>query len=222
MDPDSLTVLRRRSAVIANRPMALGAFELELSRAHLDFKAGAEIVIHGQEQYEDRIYSLANGERDPTLRLLIRLIPGGVTTPRLAKLVPGDAVEFTGPTGSFLLRDDDRPIWFIATGTGIAPLRSFVRTAPHLRPVVLHGVRQAEELYYRDELEPHCSAYYPCVSRDPKSPQRVTTRLQSLRIPTEATFYLCGSQPMIHDATKILAAHNIPADQIVSEPYFFW
>ena len=222
MDPNSLAVLRRRATVLANRALTPGTFELELTREHLDFNAGAEIVIHGSEQYEDRIYSLTSGECDQTLSLLIRLIPGGVTTPRLAALTPGKHIEFTGPTGSFLLRNDGRPVWFIATGTGIAPLRSFLRTAPDLHPVCLHGVREPSELYYREELDPLCAAYHPCISRDPHNPRRVTAILEQLEIPTDANFYLCGSQPMISEIKTILTARGIPADQIIAEPYFFW
>lgn len=217
-----ISALRYRSAVLQNREIATGTIELELTRGGFLFRAGDEIVIHGRSQPEDRTYSLLSGENDESLKLLIRIIPSGITSPRLALLQPGDKLEFTGPTGSFQLRDPERPLWFIATGTGIAPLLSFLRTRPDLRPTVLHGARTHGELYYRDEIEARSEAYHPCVSREHSAPRRVTDALNSLTPPREADIYLCGGQPMINAVHTILDEKQISSDRIVTEPYFFW
>lgn len=214
--------LRHRSRVLANLELAPGTHELELARGGFLFRAGDEIVIHGRTQPEDRTYSLVSGEEDRSLKLLIRVIPDGVTSPRLAAHAPGDTVEFTGPTGSFHLRAPDRPFWFIASGTGIAPLISFLRTNSTLRPTVLHGVRTTAELYYRAELESRAALYCPCVTREGAQRQRVTDALKTMTPPPEADFYLCGGQPMIHDIRAILLAKDVPPDRIFTEPYFFW
>lgn len=217
-----VSALRYRSNVIHNVEVADGTFELEMSRGGFLYRAGDEIVMHGRSQPEDRTYSLVSGENDPSLKLLIRVIPDGITSPLLAALKPGDKPEFTGPTGSFQLRDPGRPLWFIGTGTGIAPLLSFLRTRHDLRPTVLHGVRTSAELYYRAEIETRSAAYQPCLSREGGQPRRVTDALKELAPPPEADIYLCGGQPMIQAVRAILLEKNTPPDRIITEPYFFW
>jgi len=213
---------RHRVRVLENRAIAPASHELVLERGSFVFRAGEEIQIHGNEPADDRTYSLASGERETVLRILFRVIPEGRVTPRLARLGPGDAVDFTGPFGSFTLRDPARPLWFLATGTGIAPLLGFLRTRGDLRPTVLHGVRTDAELYARAELEPRCASYHPCVSRGSPPHRRVTDVLPDLAWEPDAHFYLCGRNEMIQAAHAHLRARDVPADAIFHEPYFFW
>lgn len=214
---------RHGSRVIENRTLAPGSHELVLERpASFAFRAGEEIQVHGAEPADDRTYSLAGGEREGVLRIIFRVIPDGLVTPRLARMKAGDPIDFTGPFGSFTLRDAERPLWFVATGTGIAPLLSFLRTHAPLRPTVLHGVRTEAELYGRDEIEPRCAAYHPCVTRGAGPAMRVTDLLPRLHPPPDVQVYLCGRNEMIQHAQAALRAHGLPADQIFHEPYFFW
>lgn len=217
-----MNTARRQTHVLANRRLAPGTCELEIERGDFQFRAGEELILHGAQPEDDRTYSIASGEEDPTLKLLVRIIPAGRVSPRLAALRQGDTIAFTGPTGSFVLRDEHRPLVFIATGTGIAPLLSFLRTKPQLRPTVLHGVRDPAELYARAAVEPRCAAYLPCVSRDPQRPRRVTDVLPHLALNPQADYYLCGGHPMIRDARALLLARGIPAERIRAEAYFYW
>jgi ferredoxin--NADP+ reductase/benzoate/toluate 1,2-dioxygenase reductase subunit len=223
MGNDAMNARRHASTVLANHTLAPGAHELVLARDGFRFRAGEELILHGDCSDDDRTYSLASGEDEPELRLLIRVIPGGRISPRLAALRPGQPVSFSGPTGSFTLRDPARPLVFIATGTGLAPLLSFIRTHPSLRPVLLHGVRHEEDLYHRAELEPRCAAYLPCVSCPAKgAARRVTDALDALPLAPDTDVYLCGGQPMIRDVRARLLRAGVPADRIRAEPYFFW
>lgn len=217
-----MSVVRRESRVISARALAAGTVELTLERAGMTFCAGQEIIVHGSDPQDDRTYSIASGESDDWLILLIRVIPHGTVSPRLAALRAGDPIAFSGPTGSFTLRDPKAPCLFVATGTGIAPFRSFLRTYPDLRPVLLHGVRTPSELYWRGEIEPRCERYLPCISRDPDHPRRVTDLLRELALPEGAHAYLCGGNPMIREARDVLLRRGVPADAIRGEPYYFW
>ena len=213
---------RHRARIRENRVLAPGSHELVFERGAFAFRAGEEIQVHGRDPAEDRTYSLAGGEAEEVLRILFRVIPEGLVTPRLAALDAGDELVFTGPFGNFTLREQDRPLWFVATGTGIAPLLSFMRTHAHLRPTVLHGVRTEAELYARAEIEPRCAAYHPCVSQGASLRRRVTDVLQLLAWPHDAHFYLCGRNDMITAVQQHLRARGVPADRIFHEPYFFW
>jgi ferredoxin--NADP+ reductase len=88
----------------------------------------------------------------------------GITSNYLCDLAPGDAVAVTGPVGkTFLLPEDPTSnLILVATGTGIAPFRAFLRRIYLERPgqspnprAVHHffGVRTAAEFLYRDEFE---------------------------------------------------------------------
>lgn len=113
----------------------------------------------------DRPYSIACGEQDEALLILYRVIPEGKLTPHLITLKPGDPLECTGPFGSFVLHDPARPLVFIATGTGIAPCRGFIKTYPQLNLTVIHGVRAARNSTTASCLNP--------IAIIPASPTRV-------------------------------------------------
>jgi len=200
------------------------AYSLYIERQDMPVVAGKEIMLHGDAPHMDRQYSIASGETDEALRVLYKLIPDGALTPKLAALQPGDPIEFTGPFGSFVLRDIKRPITFIATGTGIAPAISFCRTHPNLNMSLLHGVRDPQDLYERVLLEQQ-SNYHPCISGDSDAGHfqgRVTNKLDELDLDPNAHYYLCGSNPMILEARKKLLDRNISEAHIFSEAYYFW
>lgn len=220
-----MTLPIRRARVLENRRLAPGAHEVVLERGDFVFRAGEEIEVHGPEPADHRTYSLAGGEREPVLRILFRVIPEGAISPRLARLAPGDSVDFSGPFGSFILHTPPRPLGFVATGTGLAPLLSYIRTHQDARPTVLHGVRREHDLYARAELEPRCERYLPCVSGEACARAhhgRVTDLLPRIAWPPDAGLYLCGSNAMIRDARALLLRSGLHADRIVSEPYYFW
>lgn len=210
-----------RVRVLGQRQLSPTAFELTLERDELTFRAGQLITIHGRDVTEDRQYSIASGEPDDTLQILYRLIPAGVLTPRLVELKIGNIIEISGPYGEFVLRDRSRPIVFIATGTGIAPCRSFVRSYPDLDLTVLHGVRTVDDLFYREEFSRY--AYYPCVSADDRAPfrGRVTDFSRGYRFPHGAHYYLCGANEMFYEMREILLARGVPPEAIFTEAYYY-
>jgi ferredoxin--NADP+ reductase len=90
------------------------------------------------------------------------LEPCEVTSRYLCDLEPGDAVAVTGPTGKTLLLPEDPAsnLILVATGTGIAPFRAFLRRIYLERPEwtiplvnLFFGARTAAECLYRKELE---------------------------------------------------------------------
>src|SRR5262249_9368769 len=85
----------------------------------------------------------------------------GVASNYLCDLTPGDPVSITGPSGKHLLLPGDPAsnLILVATGTGIAPFRAFLRRIFLERPdwtgavYLVFGVRTQAECLYRDELE---------------------------------------------------------------------
>ncbi|MDW8248180.1 MAG: FAD-dependent oxidoreductase [Myxococcales bacterium] len=104
-----------------------------------------------------RSYSIASAP-DGTSRfeLAVTLVQGGHGSTLLHTLPPGARLQATGPQG-FFTRPAGVTTLFVATGTGLTPLRSMILTALRAGAtepmMVLLGVRYEEDILYRDELE---------------------------------------------------------------------
>ncbi len=180
-----------------------------------------------------RAYSIASSPlaRDH-VEIFANLVRSGEFTPRLFALAPGDRL-WLGPrfTGMFTLREvpDARHIVLIATGTGLAPYMSMLRTELECgggrRFAVLHGARHSWDLGYSAELHTMqrlCRnfTYVPAVSRPDEEPvpwggatghvQAVWTggaleRAWGFRpTPEDTHVFLCGNPQMIEDMIGLL------------------
>ena len=179
-----------------------------------------------------RSYSIASAPRDPELEFCIELFPGGALTPSLFSLRPGAPLILGTPKGRFVLDASARLHLMIATGTGIAPLRSMLRDALRegagasgSRFVVVHGASYADELPYFAELRALAASdarltYVPTVSRPTESrnagwqgargrADAVALELAStLAASPEARAYACGHPLMVKSVSRELAARG--------------
>ncbi|MCA6112945.1 2Fe-2S iron-sulfur cluster-binding protein [Bradyrhizobium cenepequi] len=116
------------------------------------FKAGQYLQVL-MEDGDRRNFSLANPTRDnDAAELHIRHVAGGKFTQEfLPKLAVGDPLRIEVPFGDFFLRESERPVVLLASGTGFAPIKSIVETAIHrrsTRPIHLYwGARRREDIY---------------------------------------------------------------------------
>lgn len=208
--------------VLEARRLSTTGYELTLERPRgFDFKAGQLVVLHGRTTQEERNYTICSGERDDFLQVVFRIIPSGKLTPRLVLLKAGDTIPISGPFGEFVVRDPARPLVFIATGTGIAPARSYARSHANLDLMLLHGVRRGEDLFYRADFANH--GYAPCVSGEDGFGfrGRVTEFFPLWTPPAEAHFYLCGSNEMFYEMRELLSDRGIGPDRIFTEAYYY-
>lgn len=126
--------------------------------ARLDFYAGQYLSLRCNG-HPPRPYSMANSPDDGELELHVRHVPGGKVSGYVAEsLRLGERVTLEGPFGSAYLRPEtNRPLLLLAGGSGLAPIKSILRTAlarGHPHPIHLyHGVREARDLYDGEELE---------------------------------------------------------------------
>ncbi|MBU0677353.1 MAG: hypothetical protein KJ626_04480 [Verrucomicrobia bacterium] len=207
--------------VMSNDRISPFGYQIRFERKDLVFRSGQLISIHGDSPLEDRSYTIASGEGDACIDVLYKLIPEGRLTPKLVTLKPGDRACISGPYGQFVIRDALKPVVFIATGTGIAPCRSYVRTYGDLNLTVVHGVRREEELFYREELSKY--AYYPCVSQGDTDlfKGRVTDLIGNLTVSDGTHFYLCGAYEMIFDVQSMLQKMGVSDATIFTEEYYY-
>ena len=171
-----------------------------------------------------RAYSIASpASRKQSIDLLLNRVPGGPGSEYLFSLREGGATTFKGPVGSFTLRTGTRDLLFVATGTGIAPLRSMLWSlaeAGSSRAITLFwGLRSERDLYYQDELEqlrlrlPH-SSLTTTLSRPAGQWRGAGGRVSQLveaRVANVTTLdvFLCGNAAMIRDVRGILRAKGL-------------
>ncbi len=197
-----------------------------------DFKAGQfvtlDLPIHEKPGKRWRSYSIASWpDHSNVFELLIVFLEGGAGTKYLfdhAKI--GSELMFRGPQGVFTLPEPiDRDLFFICTGTGIAPFRSMLNyillhNLPHQNLYLVFGSRTRRDLLYYDELRdletqiPNFM-YLPTLSREEWTGHHgyVHTLYEDIckqnrengAYPEKikpADFYLCGWKAMIDEARK--------------------
>ena len=216
-----------RATVRRVRDLTHDVRELDLrlvEPSKITFKAGQflsfEVGRNEKQQTLIRPYSIASPPSSPeVLTLLFNLVPGGPGSTYLFSLKEGEETQFKGPTGAFRLRDDPaRDHLFVATGTGIAPIRSmllalFERDAS-CSVTLYWGLRGQRDLYYQDELAAWARAhpkfsFTATLSRPEDGWQgergRVT-RLVEERIASvqNLAVYLCGNSGMLDDVTQLI------------------
>jgi CDP-4-dehydro-6-deoxyglucose reductase len=125
----------------------------------LQFLAGQYIDILLKDQ-QPRSFSLANAPHDDEfLELHIRNIAGGAFTHHVfEEMKERDILRFKGPLGTFFLREDsDKPIIFVASGTGFAPIKAIIEHALFIgvsRPMHFYwGARKLADLYMLDKAQ---------------------------------------------------------------------
>ncbi|MCE9537146.1 MAG: hypothetical protein K8R65_12145 [Nitrospirae bacterium] len=167
-----------------------------------------------------RAYSIASQpSRSDVITLLFNLVPGGAGSGFLFDLKPGDTTSFKGPAGSFYLREEPgRDLLFIASGTGITPIRSMLLAnaeRPDPRPATLFwGLRSQRDLYYQNELAelakrtPALTVVTTLSRPEPgwSGPSGRVLRLIEERIASvkDLAVYLCGNSAMIAEAKALL------------------
>jgi len=186
-----------------------------------------------------RAYSIVSANYEEHLEFLSIKVPDGPLTSRLQHIQVGDTIIVgKKPTGT-LLCDYLLPgkrLYMLSTGTGLAPFMSIVRdpdTYERFDQVILvHGVREVDELAYHDMLVEHLPQheflgemvtdklrYYPTVTREEFVNQgRITELIESGKLftdlgvppfnPAEDRVMICGSPGMLRDLKGMLEARG--------------
>jgi CDP-4-dehydro-6-deoxyglucose reductase len=193
-----------------------------------------------------RAFSLANAPHDDgLLQLHVRHVPGGqFTTHVFENMKARDILRIEGPHGNFRIHEPamdrpiiDRPIIYLAGGTGFAPVKSMIEHAIHqgdLRPAQLYwGARNFEGLYLHD-LPITWAAAYPQFSYIPVLSEASPTDAWNGRIGlvhhavladhrdlSKHQVYACGAPAMIDVARRDFAARGLPGDQFFADAFTF-
>lgn len=213
----------KKHKVISVRNLTESTFVIRLERNNMQFQTGQFIMLKNLNSIARREYSVYSGENDDFLEVLVREIEGGKVSGRLKRIKSGMGIEVEGPFGFFKFdptKFSSQKFLFIATGTGISPFHSFVRTYPELNYQLVHGVRYKEEAYENADYK--AEKVKLCLSAEDGGDffGRVTHFLVTQKIDVETNCFLCGNSEMIFETFDILTGKGVPVSNVYSEVYF--
>ena len=204
----------------------------------LQFLAGQYIdfLLKGGER---RSFSMANAPHaDELIELHIRQVAGGTFTDHVfSKMKQRDILRLEGPLGSFFLREESaKPIVFVASGTGFAPIKSILETAFHrkvTRPMVLYwGARRPKDLYLNALPEKwareHANFKYVPVISEARAEDAWSGRggfvhravMEDLPDLSQHQVYACGVPVMVDSARRdFTSLCGLPEDEFYADSF---
>ena len=251
-----MTILRSRfitGEVIENHAWTERLLSLRIRADQMPFKAGqfVRLQLPVDGELVAKSYSLVNAPDEPDIEVFYNRVPDGQFSNRLAGLQTGDSIEISQPANGFFVLDEipaSRHLWMFATGTGLGPYISILKTAEvwgsFEKIVLIHGAPLVKELAYADQIEtwqqtnPDQFRFTSCVTREKNLAGlhgRVTELLANgeleeqvgLKIDKESSHVmLCGNHNMIDDMKASLAERGLrkhlrhKPGQITTEKYF--
>jgi len=226
--------------VTGKRQWSERLFSLQVDAPALTFVAGqfARLALPAppgsKEPMLGRPYSFVNAPDGAPHEFYFVTVPGGPLSPQLATLSPGDPIWLLrNANGFFTINEVPAAdvLWCLATGTGLGPFLSILRTPEPWtkfgRVVLVHAVRHAAELSYRDAItaignaHPGAFTHIPMVSRE-THPGALGGRIPAAIVDGSLEFragaalgaenshaMLCGNPAMVDDTQQALAARGM-------------
>ncbi len=200
----------------------------------LQFLAGQYIDILVKDG-KPRSFSLANAPHDDEfLELHIRNIPGGAFTHHVfSEMKERDIMRIKGPLGGFFLHEDSpKPILFVASGTGFAPVKAIVEHALQIgvtRPMHFYwGVRKEADFYMLDKVklwEARGIRFTPVVSDEPWSGRSGFVHHAVLEDYADLSghqVYVCGAPVVVEAAHRdFTSQRSLPQEEFFSDVFSF-
>ena len=218
--------------ITSTRPWSENIFTFTTTRPEgFEFRNGEFVTLglRPEGKLIPRAYSIVSTNDDDQLEFLSIAVPDGPLTSHLAEADTGSAIWInTKSTGSLTLEhvQPGRHLYMLATGTGLAPFMSLVRSSEAFenfeRVILVHSVRHKPALAYREELEARHGdefLYLPTVTRE-EFPNRdrgadlfrngkLTQQLNLPEAdPEQDRVMLCGNPNMNKEMTEYLDEHG--------------
>jgi CDP-4-dehydro-6-deoxyglucose reductase len=184
-----------------------------------------------------RSLSMANPPHaDSFIELHLRNYGGPFSEQVFTRMKEKDILRLEGPFGTFFLREGGmKPIVFVASGTGFAPIKAMIESALHAgieRPMTLYwGCRVRSDLYMHDLAErwstEHGLRYVPVLS-EPLPADEWTGRsgfvhravMEDLPDLAEAQVYACGAPVMVEAAHRDFTTQcGLPEEEFYSDSF---
>jgi len=195
-----------------------------------EFQAGqfVQFCIPQNDKVILRSYSISSTPHDTYLEFCVKFYEDGIASNHLKHMNIGNALEFQGPRGLFVNKENNAALSFIATGTGLAPIMGIIRDElEHKKNTqevrLLFGVRTEDDIYWFDRLQ-NLKIQYPNFVFDVTLSQpkvdggwaglrgRVTEHI--LHHLVNHHFFLCGNAAMVKDVRESLIKNGVDQKQI--------
>ncbi len=177
---------------------------------------GRHLVYHVSKDF-----SICSGAGDDFLEFMIKENKSGSISPTLRHLQPGEKLDLTGPYGEFFYRKEDpgRHV-FLATGIGISPFRSFLKSYAIGNYLLVHGIRKASDLKFAEGIDP--SHYVSCISQGGGGSfqGRITDYLETAELQPGDLYYISGNPSAVTDVGDLLPRKGVAPDRIIKEFYY--
>jgi ferredoxin-NADP reductase len=191
--------------------------------------------ISSGKESKGRAYSICNTPSEKgSLEFCINLIKGGFASEFWKKSKKGDELEFRGPFGELKLDEKSKEHWFLASGTGVAPFKSILKSSlgnPEKKKdrfVLIFSARTRKDLFFvKDFLE--LEKRHSNFKFSPTLTQEKGKRWTGLRgriqqnLPEAVenkTFYVCGRKETVEDITDKLLSKGVKKERIRTEKYY--
>lgn len=199
----------------------------------LDYVPGQYVDIIGKNGIR-RSYSIANARRDDEhLELHIRKVPGGVMSEYWFNSSSlNDLLRLEGPLGTFSYRDTDAEyLVFLATGTGIAPVKAILEDfsrnpgAVRAKKILAYwGGRSEVDFYQKLDFPSLNLMFTPVLSRIACGWTGRVGYVQNCLIEDgvdlkNAAVYACGSDVMIKSAKELLLNSGLAECRFYSDAF---
>jgi len=199
----------------------------------LNYIPGQYVDIIGKNGVR-RSYSIANAPRqDGRLELQIRQVDGGILSQYwFEELAVNDLLRLEGPQGTFALRDaSPKNLVFLATGTGIAPVKAILEQLKANPDQVVNknvkvywGGRHSKDIYWQPELGSLAISFIPVLSHPDGGWEGRTGYVQDALEDdcvdlADSVVYACGSEHMIHSAKEKLVMLGLPRRNFYSDAF---
>jgi ferredoxin-NADP reductase len=233
----SAAALPRETAIESLEEIAEDVLELTVQAKNgtrFNFIAGqyANLQVPGTEIV--RSYSFVNTPGSDRATFLVRVLRGGAMSSWLQQAALGTPLLVTSPFGRFFIRDAQRPLVFVAGGTGVGPIVSMMewlrtQAVPSSTTVKLvFGVSTSAGLFYRERLERLVGCFpdsnliisiaNPDVGWDGVCGTAVDA-LSQLELGSEEHVYLCGPPIMVERSRAALVSRVVSQRSIFAEAF---
>lgn len=214
-----------------------------LDPPEIEFTPGQYLVmfVPHNGDHARRLYSIASPlTQKDSFELLVKIVPNGTASNFFLNLNEKDSVMFQGPAGRFTLNGSNKNKVFLATGTGLAPVRSMLLTElprnadKSVTYHLLWGVPTFDEVFLIDEFK-NLAQVYPnfsftiCVSRetsletipeDDRKFFKLGRITQDFAVELNNTdYYLCGNREVVESLKKHLCDERVDNTCVIFEKF---
>ncbi|MBD3330049.1 hypothetical protein GF354_00795 [Candidatus Peregrinibacteria bacterium] len=223
----------QKAKLIERKNLTENIFELKFSSEKtLNFTPGQFINIKIEDAKNFpcfRAYSISSMIDEKTFELCIKIIPNGRGSNWLKNIELNSEINFLGPYGKLIFKNNNSSHIFIATSVGVAPFKSIIEHELNNNSKnnieLIMGVRFEKDIFYMNEFNSLADSnsnfkFTLTISRPEKLWKGAKGRVNKhIKINKNTQYYVCGSKAVVNDVVRWIKEKGIPEEQINFENF---